>query len=836
MSSTQPDLLAERQRDATEDSDVESVYAQGTILFNDQRNVLANIPQAIQCFEIAANLGHMKAKYNLGLIYESGSSAAGIDADVEKAVGYFESTTIDNPKVYRESMYRLGLIYHKGKGRIKADVQKALECFEIAAQLGDVEAMYNAGIFHDHGHGDIIKPNATQALHYYQMAVEECLPDAMLNLGVIYSHGKEEIPMNVHKAIELYEIAAAVENPQAMFNLGTIYINGRLESGIDVDIPKALEYFTNAACRGHSQAMFNLGYIYESGYNNMVEIDMENSIEWYIKAIEKDKDIRAILNLGLIYFYGKYTIHRNGKLAFQYFKQGSDIVDTIYGSEKIFQLLNPNLSTPEEIEKRLIKNQDRIWIGNWCRYYLGLLYSKCKGEKEQLMAKKLFNKAIEGKFYLGYVGLASMSNSSGIDDGIHPSDEDAIQCLLNAAEQGVVEAWNGLRRYVDHSYLHRQWSEKPENLAALRSMIENNQRDSKQCFPFCRHVLLCRICQQEKSIHLMRGVNRDEEDIPSSHIDGVRLNLLQTSKLGEGGQGEVVLAAVDVDDPCGSTQAASTTCQYVALKKCTKSETSNDVILQQELLHLQIMRGSPFIVQYFGHAMVDRDLYVAMEAAPHGHLAKVLTCTHSPPSTALSLALMLRWMYEIASGIYYMHRIFIQHGDIKPLNVLLFDGLHVKLADFGWTRKARFAIDGDIQTWGVPVSRDMGLTNTTQSGGGTFVYMAPEVRHSFRPSVESDIFSFGMTCIHIINGCQPDIKYLRERDNAKGRLERQYGADNIVVVALLSLLDECISQSKSVRPTSKHCVQILQDLLSDLNVQEEEIGYLLTKIPSIDHR
>ena len=49
--------------------------------------------------------------------------------------------------------------------------------------------------------------------------------------------------------------------------------------------------------------------------------------------------------------------------------------------------------------------------------------------------------------------------------------------------------------------------------------------------------------------------------------------------------------------------------------------------------------------------------------------------------------LALRFLYETAKGIQYLHKNRIVHRDIKPENILLDENFRIKICDFGWSCK-----------------------------------------------------------------------------------------------------------------------------------------------------
>ena len=104
----------------------------------------------------------------------------------------------------------------------------------------------------------------------------------------------------------------------------------------------------------------------------------------------------------------------------------------------------------------------------------------------------------------------------------------------------------------------------------------------------------------------------------------------------------------------------------------------------------------------------------------------------------VTMQLRIKLMLDSAKGIHYLHSNGILHRDIKPHNILLKsfdlnDTINCKLADFGSSRNV-----------------NMLLTNLTFTDGiGTPKYMAPEILHSLKYKMPSDVYSFAITMLEI---------------------------------------------------------------------------------------
>ncbi|KAJ7114227.1 kinase-like domain-containing protein [Mycena epipterygia] len=98
-------------------------------------------------------------------------------------------------------------------------------------------------------------------------------------------------------------------------------------------------------------------------------------------------------------------------------------------------------------------------------------------------------------------------------------------------------------------------------------------------------------------------------------------------------------------------------------------------------------------------------------------------------------------LFETAQGLAYLHSQNIVHGDLRGRNVLIDDGEHAQLADFG------LAIVTDAT---------LGTTSTTQ--GSSLRWMAPELHDyqaGFKRTEASDVYAFACLCIEIFTGEQP---------------------------------------------------------------------------------
>jgi eukaryotic-like serine/threonine-protein kinase len=109
-----------------------------------------------------------------------------------------------------------------------------------------------------------------------------------------------------------------------------------------------------------------------------------------------------------------------------------------------------------------------------------------------------------------------------------------------------------------------------------------------------------------------------------------------------------------------------------------------------------------------------------------------------PPEVMLALSIMR----QVAAALQRASELGIIHRDIKPENILLTRKGEVKVADFGLSRI---------------YSDDRQPLNLTQSGVtmGTPLYMSPEQVEGKPVDPRTDIYSFGVTCYHLLAGEPP---------------------------------------------------------------------------------
>lgn len=155
----------------------------------------------------------------------------------------------------------------------KRDYAHALECFQYAADQGNVQGQYWTGDIYFHGSAG--KNDNDQAIKYWTMASDQNHGQAQFYLALLY-HGIGDYT----NAIKYWELAADNGHPEAISNIGYCYEQGL---GVDCDETMALNWYTRGAEDGDPTATYNVGLYYELGKGGLTA-DTAKAIEWYAQA------------------------------------------------------------------------------------------------------------------------------------------------------------------------------------------------------------------------------------------------------------------------------------------------------------------------------------------------------------------------------------------------------------------------------------------------------------------------------------------------------------------------------------------------------------------------
>lgn len=214
-----------------------------------------------------------------------------------------------------------------------------------------------------------------------------------------------------------------------------------------------------------------------------------------------------------------------------------------------------------------------------------------------------------------------------------------------------------------------------------------------------------------------------EGQLPADGLGGHRL----VDEVGRGGMGIVYRGHASESDPDGA--------EFVALKilsplyagsERTVTRFHQEASIAQRLEH-------PALVRVYDHGEDQGYHYLVSEFIEGGTLA-------DRKASAMRASECARLLAPIARGLHVAHEQSVVHRDVKPSNILIDQGGHAHLSDFG-------------------LATDLREEALTRSGElmGTIHYMSPEQVAMRRQEIDrrTDIYSLGVVLYEMAAGKRP---------------------------------------------------------------------------------
>ena len=152
-----------------------------------------------------------------------------------------------------------------------------------------------------------------------------------------------------------------------------------------------------------------------------------------------------------------------------------------------------------------------------------------------------------------------------------------------------------------------------------------------------------------------------------------------------------------------------------------------DKLLQEAVSQARVTHPNIVTIYYVGKQ--NGDPFLAMELVNGPTLSQSIAERELGFDEIVSVAL------DITEALQFSYQLDIIHGDIKPSNLLITKNGTAKLSDFGMARRASH--------------------NEEQTVGGTPNYIAPEILHGEKPSIQTDIYALGVTLFEMTFGKLP---------------------------------------------------------------------------------
>ena len=121
--------------------------------------------KALEYYKKAAEKGHVRACFNLGLIYERGIGPEGSNRDRKAAEELYQKAA---EKGHPFALCRLAYCYLCGGETVEKDEKEAVRLYKQAAEKGSREAKFRLGLCYEKGLG--VEKDEEKATEYYQAA------------------------------------------------------------------------------------------------------------------------------------------------------------------------------------------------------------------------------------------------------------------------------------------------------------------------------------------------------------------------------------------------------------------------------------------------------------------------------------------------------------------------------------------------------------------------------------------------------------------------------------------------------------------------------------------
>lgn len=274
----------------------------------------------------AIDHNNVQALNGLGNCYILG---IGINADRDKGLSYYKKAA---ELGFKNAQYNYAWELAEDRN------SEFIKWFERAAENGDSDAAYQLATHYLHyWNRDVVEYDAQEGFAWMLKAAEMGNVDAETDLGGMYYEGNHGIDKNYDLAFAYTREAAEKQSTIAASNMSLFY---RLGAGVEIDIEKSIEWAIKAAELGDTDRIFQYASWYFNGENGMPE-DRAKALEYSIIAADNGS-ITAMENTGICYMNGWGTSTDKIK-AIEWFEKAAreDSSKAFYNLEKLYSEIDP---------------------------------------------------------------------------------------------------------------------------------------------------------------------------------------------------------------------------------------------------------------------------------------------------------------------------------------------------------------------------------------------------------------------------------------------------------------------------------------------------------------
>ena len=291
---------------AAEQGDTLSIENVGVLYSNPELGYATDVDIAIQWFEKGANQGSKKSFANLKELYGKKYS------EEQAKQKYFEIAKKVADDGYCSGMLETAIAYFGGIGVVK-DEEEGMKYLSSAVEGEYTDAMtfygkvLNEGAFNQ-------EKNPIEALEMFEKAAEKGDLEAAYYAGLLLFNG-DGIEHNQDKSIEYLTKVADADNAQAMYDIARVKTNDSMVAAIwDED---ALGWITKAAEHGYPKAISDLAFFGLSNDNG------EEALKWLNIGISNNV-YSCFKMMGDVLLTGLCGQQKDQRKAFEYYKDAAD--------------------------------------------------------------------------------------------------------------------------------------------------------------------------------------------------------------------------------------------------------------------------------------------------------------------------------------------------------------------------------------------------------------------------------------------------------------------------------------------------------------------------------
>jgi len=239
--------------------------------------------EAFRCYSRAADKGHARSRYRIGLLYESAN-------DMKKALEHYYKGV---EAVDAACLYRLGMMTLWGEHGQTQDYSRGVDLIRRASTVADENAAQGAYIY-----GMLLARELPQiqlpegilpfderaARIEIEKAAYMKFAKAQVRMGSAYELGNLGCEFNPSYSIHYYGLAAQQGEVEAEMGISKWFLVG-YEGHFKKNEAASFHFAERAAFAGLANAEFGMGYFNELGM--YVQQDIEKAMLWYRRSAAK---------------------------------------------------------------------------------------------------------------------------------------------------------------------------------------------------------------------------------------------------------------------------------------------------------------------------------------------------------------------------------------------------------------------------------------------------------------------------------------------------------------------------------------------------------------------